>query len=81
MLGFSLLWMRRHDEALAETERAVALGPNSSQARVYHALTLAFSDRAADGLPQAEAACFSRDGRSIYVCSEQTRRWMRYDRE
>lgn len=31
-------------------------------------------------LPQAEAACFSRDGRSIYVSSEQNRRWMRYDR-
>jgi hypothetical protein len=32
-------------------------------------------------LPQAEAACFSRDGRSLYVCSEQTRRWMRSDHE
>lgn len=31
-------------------------------------------------LPQAEAGCFSADGRSIFVSSEQTRRWMRYDR-
>jgi len=31
-------------------------------------------------LPQAEAACFSRDGRSLYVCSELTLRWLRYDR-
>jgi len=34
----------------------------------------------AHALPQAEAACFSRDGRSLYVCSENSRRWLRYDR-
>lgn len=32
-------------------------------------------------LPQAEAICFSRDGRSIYVASESTRALLRYDRE
>ncbi len=31
-------------------------------------------------LPQAEAVCFSRDGRAIYVASEQTMRLLRYDR-
>lgn len=31
-------------------------------------------------LPQAEAACFSPDGRAIYVASEQTLRLLRYDR-
>lgn len=31
-------------------------------------------------LPQAEAACFTRDGRSVFVCSEETMRWIRYDR-
>ena len=30
-------------------------------------------------LPQAEGACFSRDGRSIFVCSEKTMRMLRYD--
>lgn len=31
-------------------------------------------------LPQAEAAGFSSDGRRIYVASEGTRKWVRYDR-
>ncbi len=31
-------------------------------------------------LPQAEAACFARDGRTIMVCSEKTMRWLRYER-
>lgn len=31
-------------------------------------------------LPQAEAACFSTDGRSIYVASERTKVLLRYDR-
>ncbi|MBI3884326.1 MAG: hypothetical protein HY302_01140 [Opitutae bacterium] len=31
-------------------------------------------------LPQAEGACFSRDGRSIFVCSEKTMKLLRYDR-
>lgn len=32
------------------------------------------------GLPQAEAACFSRDGAAIFVASEETRQLLRYDR-
>lgn len=32
------------------------------------------------GFPQAEAVCFSADGRSIYVASESTRALLRYDR-
>jgi hypothetical protein len=32
------------------------------------------------GLLQAEAAAFSRDGRRIFVCSEETTRLLRYDR-
>jgi hypothetical protein len=32
------------------------------------------------GLPQAEAGAFSRDGRSIYVCSEDSPKLLRYDR-
>lgn len=31
-------------------------------------------------LPQAEAICFVRDGHSLLVCSEETMRWVRYDR-
>ena len=31
-------------------------------------------------MPQAEGVCFSRDGRAIFVCSEQTMRLLRYDR-
>jgi hypothetical protein len=31
------------------------------------------------GLPQAEAVCFSRDGKSIYVASETTTAFIRYD--
>lgn len=34
----------------------------------------------AHALPQAEAACFSADGRSIYVASEQTPHLLRYER-
>jgi hypothetical protein len=33
------------------------------------------------GLPQAEGACFSTDGRTIYVVSESTHAFVRYDRE
>ena len=33
------------------------------------------------GLPQAEGACFSTDGRSIYVVSETSPALVRYDRE
>ncbi|MEO6244727.1 MAG: hypothetical protein ABIQ12_04755 [Opitutaceae bacterium] len=33
------------------------------------------------GLPQAEAVCFSNDGRTIFVASEMTRTFARYDRE
>lgn len=33
------------------------------------------------GLPQAEGACFSADGRSIYVVSETTPAMVRYDHE
>ena len=33
------------------------------------------------GLPQAEGACFSSDGRSIYIVSETTTAIVRYDRE
>lgn len=29
---------------------------------------------------QAEGACFSRDGRSIFVCTEKSGAWVRYDR-
>lgn len=32
-------------------------------------------------LPQAEAVCFSRDGRAIFVASEETRRFLRYERQ
>ncbi|WP_438480923.1 hypothetical protein [Oleiharenicola lentus] len=32
-------------------------------------------------LPQAEAACFSRDGRSIFVCSEKVLTLLRYDKK
>jgi hypothetical protein len=32
------------------------------------------------GLPQAEGACFSADGRHVYVVSETTQRLLRYDR-
>lgn len=32
-------------------------------------------------LPQAEAACFSPEGQSIYVCSERTMRLLRYQRD
>jgi len=31
-------------------------------------------------LPQAEGACFTGDGRAIYVCSEKALRLLRYDR-
>lgn len=31
-------------------------------------------------LPQAEGACFTSDGRAIFVCSEQTMTLLRYDR-
>ena len=31
-------------------------------------------------LPQAEGGCFSRDGRSIFVCSEMTMKLLRYTR-
>ena len=31
-------------------------------------------------LPQAEGVCFSRDGRSIFVCSEMTMKMLRYTR-
>jgi hypothetical protein len=31
------------------------------------------------GLPQAEAICFSRDGRQIFVASENSRKLLRYD--
>lgn len=34
----------------------------------------------AHGLPQAEAACFSTDGRAIFVTSEESPRLLRYDR-
>ena len=34
----------------------------------------------AHGLPQAEAVCFSRDGKAIYVASESTRTLLRYAR-
>lgn len=34
----------------------------------------------AHGLPQAEAACFSRDGQAIYVASESSRKLLRYAR-
>ena len=33
------------------------------------------------GLPQAEAACFSDDGRTIFVASEGTKKFVRYDFE
>jgi hypothetical protein len=32
-------------------------------------------------LPQAEAACFSADGKAIFVTSEETKRLLRYDRK
>ena len=31
-------------------------------------------------LPQAEAVCFARDGSTIFVASEETRKLLRYDR-
>lgn len=31
-------------------------------------------------LPQAEGGCFTRDGNAVFVCSEATARWLRYDR-
>lgn len=67
--------------ALVLTLEGIVLFPRAPDESWAEALARVPVRLARHTLPQAEAACFSADGRSIFVSSEQTRRWMRYDRQ
>ena len=45
VLGWSLLWKKRHDVAIAELEKAVSLDPNNSDANTFLGEALNFSGR------------------------------------
>ena len=50
VLGLIYLFQRRHDEALAEGERAVAFSPNTAQNNSTLGFTLAFSGQHAEAI-------------------------------
>lgn len=56
------------------------LFPRAPQESWVEALAKPPTILGAHGLPQAEAACFSADGRAIFVASEESLRLLRYDR-
>ena len=49
------LWMRRHDDAIAEQKRSIVLNPNFASAHVALGLTLYYAGAAAQALE-----CFDR---------------------
>lgn len=66
--------------ALVVTYGDVLVFPRRSGASWAEALQGTPVRLAEHGLPQAEAGCFSRDGRTIHVASEDDRRLLRYER-
>jgi adenylate cyclase len=54
-LGMIYLWMRRHDEAIAEQKRSILLNPNFASAHVALGLTLYYA-----GSPAQALECFDR---------------------
>ena len=54
-LGMIHLWMRRHDDAIAEQKRSIVLNPNFASAHVALGLTLYYAGSAAQALE-----CFDR---------------------
>jgi hypothetical protein len=66
--------------ALVVTYGDVLLFPRRSGATWAEALQGTPVRLAEHGLPQAEAGCFARDGRTIHVASEEDRRLLRYER-
>jgi adenylate cyclase len=47
---------REYDKAIAEAERALALGPSSASAYYYHGLALNFAGRSEEALPSIQKA-------------------------
>lgn len=66
--------------AAVVTYTNVAVFPRATGETWAEAFARQPSHLAAHALPQAEAICFSRDSRAIYVASEETRDLLRYDR-
>lgn len=54
MLGWVQCWRRQGEAAIAAGRRAVALDPNNADAYIFLAITLAVSDRGAEGLRYVE---------------------------
>jgi len=50
-LGLLYVWSGRYDEAIAETERAVELDPNSGQLNYNLSIALRFAGRSKDAIP------------------------------
>jgi adenylate cyclase len=55
-LGFTELFMRQHDRALAALDRAIALNPNSADAHALRGTVLNMFDRPEEGLVEIELA-------------------------
>ncbi len=55
-LGFTELFMRRHERALAALDRAIALNPNSADAHALRGTVLNLFDRPNEGLAELELA-------------------------
>lgn len=66
--------------AVVLTYGGVELFPRATGETWADALARAPVELASHLLPQAEGVCFTRDARSIFVCSEETMKWTRYDR-
>jgi adenylate cyclase len=54
MLGWVQCWRRQGEASIAAGRQAVALDPNNADAYIFLAITLAVSDRGAEGLRYAE---------------------------
>ncbi len=54
ILGWTLLWYKDAEQAIAEGRRACALDPNNADANLFLAVTLAAANRAEEGLRYAE---------------------------
>ena len=56
LLGWTYIWFRKHEEAITEYERALALAPNSSFSNIWMSLALRYAGRHKEAVGFAEKA-------------------------
>ena len=56
VLGFINMWKRKHDSAIAEVNKGLALDPNHADGHMYQAIIMGFADRPEESVKWVEKA-------------------------